>query len=101
MSLVVTVTTCTPDCGGGKYRPVTMIMPVDGVPPTTPSTDHINEAVPAPRAENCCLSPEVNTVVRGLMVNSAPTPDRATMCGAPAAVSAIMTSALRLPAPAG
>ena len=97
----VTVTVWVPAALGGKNNPAVVIVPVAGLPPTTPSTDHTWLPPLPPVTPNCWLRDGVNTDTRGVMENPAPVPVRVTVCGAPAALSPIETAALRAPAANG
>src|SRR5690349_5306163 len=92
---LVTVTVCVPVVAGGVYKPVDVIVPAAGVPPTAPSTAHVKPEPFVPSATNCCCCPSVSAVIRGLMVYPVPLPVSGIVCGEPGALSVIVTDAKR------
>src|SRR4051812_40221313 len=81
--------TCVPPVSGAVYKPAAVIVPIDGDPPVTLSTDHATGPAGVPPRLNCCACPVVMAVVRGAMNRPDPTPVSVTRCGFPAALSEI------------
>src|ERR1051325_5008663 len=70
------------------------MVPADGEPPTTPSTDH---TAPPLLAVNCWVRVNVSTVTRGVTMNPVPEPDNVMVWGLLRALSTIETLAPRAP----
>src|SRR5262245_51024685 len=86
---------------GGENTPVVVIVPVEALPPTTPSTSQMTLPPLPPVTLKGCVRFGVSTETRGAIEKPTPVPVRDTVCGAPAALSSILIEALRVPAAAG
>ena len=95
--MVAAVTVWVPVLLGGEYKPVLVIVPDEGEPPTIPSTDQVALLV----AVNCSVISGVTTAVRGVTPNPEPVPDTLIVWGLPGALSLISTDALRTPVSVG